>query len=124
MSVTGTTLTKRFMQQFAWQVPANLQHCRGLLWPLGTVTLQHQNQDRHCGRISQGVQFARRKLGRLHRLAISGQSAERNSLQEKGVKKGDRVAIVMPQRFETAVAYMAVLQMGAVAMPLVDAVWS
>ena len=35
-----------------------------------------------------------------------------------GVKRGDRVAIVMPQRFETAVAYMAVLQMGAVAMPL------
>ncbi len=36
----------------------------------------------------------------------------------RGVKRGDRVAIVMPQRFETAVAYMAVLQMGAVAMPL------
>ena len=35
-----------------------------------------------------------------------------------GVGRGDRVAIVMPQRFETAVAYMAVLQMGAVAMPL------
>ena len=33
-----------------------------------------------------------------------------------GVQRGDRVAIVMPQRFETAVAYMAVLQMGAVAM--------
>ena len=35
-----------------------------------------------------------------------------------GVARGDRVAIVMPQRFETAVAYMAVLQMGAVAVPL------
>jgi acetyl-CoA synthetase len=35
-----------------------------------------------------------------------------------GVQRGDRVAIVMPQRFETAVAYMAVLQLGAVAMPL------
>ncbi len=35
-----------------------------------------------------------------------------------GVQRGDRVAIVMPQRFETAVAYMAVFQMGAVAMPL------
>lgn len=34
------------------------------------------------------------------------------------VGKGDRVAIVMSQRFETAVAYMAVLQMGAVAVPL------
>lgn len=39
-------------------------------------------------------------------------------LRASGVKPGDRVAIVMPQRFETAVAYMAVLQMGAVAMPL------
>ncbi|MEC5213979.1 acetyl-CoA synthetase [Polaromonas sp. CG_9.5] len=35
-----------------------------------------------------------------------------------GVQRGDRVAIVMPQRFETAVAFMAVFQMGAVAMPL------
>jgi acyl-coenzyme A synthetase/AMP-(fatty) acid ligase len=39
-------------------------------------------------------------------------------LESLGVRRGDRVAIVMPQRFETAVAYMAVLQMGAVAMPL------
>ena len=41
-----------------------------------------------------------------------------HALRALGVRRGDRVAIVMPQRFETAVAYMAVLQMGAVAMPL------
>ena len=41
-----------------------------------------------------------------------------NALAALGVARGDRVAIVLPQRFETAVAYMAVLQMGAVAMPL------
>ena len=41
-----------------------------------------------------------------------------HGLTALGVQRGDRVAIVMPQRFETAVAYMAVLQMGAVAMPL------
>jgi acetyl-CoA synthetase len=41
-----------------------------------------------------------------------------NALRKLGVKRGDCVAIVLPQRFETAVAYMAVLQMGAVAMPL------
>ncbi|MES2912298.1 MAG: AMP-binding protein, partial [Pseudomonadota bacterium] len=41
-----------------------------------------------------------------------------HTLQGLGVRRGDRVAIVMPQRFETAVAYMAVLQIGAVAMPL------
>ncbi len=39
-------------------------------------------------------------------------------LVQMGVQRGDRVAIVMPQRFETAVAYMAVFQMGGVAMPL------
>ena len=41
-----------------------------------------------------------------------------NVLTVLGVGRGDRVAIVMPQCFETAVAYMAVMQMGAVAMPL------
>jgi acetyl-CoA synthetase len=39
-------------------------------------------------------------------------------LRAQGVQRGDRVAIVMPQRWETAVAYMGVLQLGAVAMPL------
>ena len=41
-----------------------------------------------------------------------------NALVGQGVQAGDRVALVMAQSFETAVAYMAVLQMGAVAMPL------
>ncbi len=41
-----------------------------------------------------------------------------SALASLRIGKGDRVAIVMPQRFETAVAYMAVLQMGAVAVPL------
>ena len=47
-------------------------------------------------------------------------SADRlsHALAALGVRRGDRVAIVMPQRFETAIAYMAVFQMGAVAMPL------
>ena len=40
------------------------------------------------------------------------------ALRRLGVARGDRVAIVMPQRFETAVAHMAVYQLGAVAMPL------
>ncbi len=39
-------------------------------------------------------------------------------LQRSGVQRGERVAIVLPQRFETAVAYLAVWQLGAVAMPL------
>ncbi|QCB46422.1 AMP-binding protein [Hydrogenophaga sp. PAMC20947] len=57
---------------------------------------------------------------RLHSYRELQQQANRlsHALHALGVRRGDRVAIVMPQRFETAVAYMAVLQMGAVGMPL------
>ena len=40
------------------------------------------------------------------------------ALRRRGVERGDRVAIVMPQRFETAAAHMALYRLGAVAMPL------
>ena len=41
-----------------------------------------------------------------------------HALRRLGVQRGDRVAIVMPQRIETAVAHIALYQLGAVAMPL------
>jgi acetyl-CoA synthetase len=41
-----------------------------------------------------------------------------NALAGLGVKRGDRVAILLPQRPETAIAYIAIFQMGAIAVPL------
>lgn len=41
-----------------------------------------------------------------------------NGLAGLGVKRGDRVALVLPQRPEMAIAYMAIFQMGAIALPL------
>ncbi len=40
------------------------------------------------------------------------------ALRARGIERGDRVAVVLPQRFETAVSLLALLQLGAVAMPL------
>ena len=82
-----------------------------------------------CGRWAQGPDAKKNiaikamdtsSRGTFHSYFDLQQHASRlsNLLVALGVKRGDRVAIVMPQRFETAVAYMAVLQMGAVAMPL------
>ncbi len=83
-----------------------------------------------CGRWAQQAQTAShiairehvagQGLGRSWSFAQLQDAANRLSrvLDAQGVRRGDRVAIVLPQRFETAVAYMAVLQMGAVAMPL------
>ena len=55
-----------------------------------------------------------------HTYAALARDARRlsNALGSLGVTRGDRVAIVMPQRPETAVALMAVFQMGAIAVPL------
>src|SRR5262245_46064180 len=41
-----------------------------------------------------------------------------NALAALGVQHGDRIAIVLPQRAETAIVHIACYQMGVVAMPL------
>lgn len=41
-----------------------------------------------------------------------------NALAAAGVSRGDTVAIILPQRPETAIAHLACYQMGAVALPL------
>ena len=88
-----------------------LQHRRGLLRALGT---------RHARRGGDPLRARRRP--RRDAAPTPSCSARRtalsHALRRLGVQRGDRVAIVMPQRFETAVAHMAVYQLGAVAMPL------
>ena len=41
-----------------------------------------------------------------------------NGLRRMGVQRGDRIAIVLPQRPEALVAYLAVFQLGAIVLPL------
>jgi acetyl-CoA synthetase len=41
-----------------------------------------------------------------------------NGLRALGVKRGDRVAIVVPQRPATAIAHIAIYRLGAIAMPM------
>src|SRR5918912_4315326 len=41
-----------------------------------------------------------------------------NALAALGVKRGDRIALILPQRPEAAIAYIAIFQMGAIALPL------
>lgn len=41
-----------------------------------------------------------------------------NALVKLGVRRGDRVALILPQRPETVITYLACFQMGAIAVPL------
>ena len=95
---------------FRWQVPARFniaEACCGR-WARETpraVAIRWQREDGTRGALSyRALQQAADRLARV--------------LRAQGVAAGDRVAIVMPQRAETAVAHMAVYQLGAVAMPL------
>ena len=100
-------------QGFGWKVPKRFnmaQVCCGQ-WAAHPATAR---------RVAIREHVAGQGLGQSWTYAQLQTAANRLSrvLQAQGVVRGDRVAIVLPQRFETAVAYMAVLQMGAVAMPL------
>jgi acetyl-CoA synthetase len=103
---------RRLHSNFRWQVPQ--------LFNIAQVCSQ-----RWAGQADAASRMAVRiytdgALQSVHSYAELQNQANRLSslLAAVGVRRGDRVAIVMPQRFETAVAYIAVLQMGAVAMPL------
>jgi len=96
---------------FGWQVPEQFNIAQAC-----------------CARWAQGDDAAERVAIRVHgaagqaTLSFAQLQREANAMSRLlaglGVRRGDRVAIVMPQRFETAIAYMAVFQLGAVAMPL------
>lgn len=97
-------------QGFRWQVPEffNLAEVCCGRWARETPdapAILWEHEDGRSARFSFGE--LQREANRLS-----------HALRRQGVQQGDRVAIVMPQRFETAVANMAVQQLGAVAMPL------
>ncbi len=41
-----------------------------------------------------------------------------NALRSRGIERGDRVAIVLPQTIETVVAHLAIHKLGAISLPL------
>ncbi|WP_157018830.1 acyl-CoA synthetase [Mesorhizobium xinjiangense] len=41
-----------------------------------------------------------------------------NALRAQGIRRGDRVALLLPQSFETVIAHLAIYKLGAVALPL------
>jgi acetyl-CoA synthetase len=100
------------MRAFAWKVPRhfNMAQVCARQWA--------RRADGH--RRIAIIEHAAQGAARSHSYAKLQQAADRVSglLWRRGVRPGDRVALVLPQRFETAAAYIGILQMGAIAMPL------
>jgi acetyl-CoA synthetase len=78
--------------------------------------------DKHQGRFAQPALHLENADGRCYSVSF-GELKSRsdrfaNALRGLGVSKGDRVAIILPQREETVIAHIAVYKLGAVALPL------
>ena len=102
----------QMVREFRWAVPAqfNIADVCSRRWAEAPDAMQriaiHAHAAGGAGRFHSYFELQR---------AANGLS---NALADLGVARGDRVAIVLPQRFETAVAYIAILQLAAVALPL------
>jgi acetyl-CoA synthetase len=94
---------------FRWRVPARynigVDACDRWADGSGRLALLHRRDDGGTERISFDALKAR-----TNRLA--------NTLRAHGIRRGDRVAVLLPQVPETAVAHLAAFKLGAVSVPL------
>lgn len=100
---------RQLHDNFVWQVPADFN--------IAQVCCHRWRND--ATRIALRCEDAAGELTELsyEELQIEANRLS-NALRHLGVQRGDRIAIVLPQRVDTAIALIACLQLGAVAMPL------
>jgi len=96
-------------ESFRWSVPAdfNIAHwaCRRWADDPGRIALYWEDESGETRTVTYS-----QLLRDSNRLS--------NALSAMGVARGDRVALILPQRVETVVTYFACFQMGVIAVPL------
>ena len=100
------------LAQFRWQVPLHFN--------IAEVCVRRWAEHSHTANRLAVITHHADAPAEQHSFAQIQAAADALShlLVAQGAQAGDRVAVVLPQRFETVVAYMAIWQMGAVVMPL------
>lgn len=98
------------MRDFRWKIPRSFN--------IGTAVADHWAA-REPERLAL-VDY--REEGEAERLTFGELAARSNALaaalKARGVRRGDRVALLLPQSFETAITHVAVYKLGAIAVPL------
>ncbi|MDB5763816.1 MAG: AMP-binding protein [Herminiimonas sp.] len=96
-------------REFRWHVPAafNIAAVCCARWADGKsrIAVHYEDETGHTATLTYDALQAQ-----ANRLS--------NVLRKRGVQRGDRVAIILPQRPEAAIAHIACYQIGAVAMPM------
>ncbi len=94
---------------FRWEVPARFNIARACCgrWAAERSRFALYCEDESGARAAYSFWDIQQRANRLS-----------NALAALGVERGHRVALILPQRPETAIAYIAIFQMGAIALPL------
>ena len=96
-------------REFRWQIPKH--------YNMGVDVC-----DRHAARADQTALFLENSSGICQTLSFAELKSKAqqlaNGLQNIGLKRGDRVGIILPQRAETALAHIALWKMGCISVPL------
>lgn len=96
-------------KNFSWQVPKHFN-------------IAHEVCDKHVDKADDTALFYENDSGESKSFtfgevrAFANQLA--NGLQQCGIDKGDRVAIILSQRLETAITHIAAHKLGAMSLPL------
>ena len=101
----------RIVEEFRWDVPEMFNMAEAVC-------------DRHASDPDRIALYYEDDAGReeTHTFRDIQRQANRfaNALADRGIQRGDRVGIVLPQRPETAVAHIAIYKLGAIAVPLAN----
>jgi acetyl-CoA synthetase len=95
---------------FSWQIPERFNIGRAVAddWAErepDRIALEHFSPDGHHRQLTYG-----QLRDRSNQLA--------NALTALGIARGERVAILLPQSFETVIAHVAIYKLGGIALPL------
>ncbi|TCU18748.1 acetyl-CoA synthetase [Rhizobium azibense] len=97
-------------RDFSWEIPEDFNIGRAVSdeWAAQAperICLEHFSPDGRHSSMTYGALAER-------------SSSFANALTALGVRRGDRVALLLPQCFETAIAHVAIYKIGAIALPL------
>ncbi|MCC2612210.1 AMP-binding protein [Neorhizobium sp. Rsf11] len=98
------------IRDFAWEIPSrfNMGEVVSDAWAAehpDSICLEHFSPNGRHLALTYG--------------ALSGRSASlANAFLSLGLKRGDRIALLLPQSFETVISHVAIYKMGGIALPL------
>jgi len=96
-------------EQFVWDIPNKLNIAE-------LVCSRHADGSNSVALIAESESGATQQYSFDDIERLSSQLA--NAFRQLGIERGDRIAVVLPQRLETALVHLAAQKLGAVSLPL------